>query len=292
VCWRRRANLAFEWRPIPGSTLEAADIANQQLRDFVELARKLSGSEGDALLELVGLVRGKVDSMVSTEDPALAVLFGRPLALARAALGLEFDGLPAGYWHPVKDSNNKWKWTFISGGIEKLRVPVKLGGLATPGDGLLGYMPASDHLVTAWGAVRHVAANEHIRYQDGALLNCGLDPVELTLLMDAGARVHATTDLLPRHYIELPPEAARQASLIETFYIRTAPILGERTPDGKPAMPRPSDAFGRWSWIPGPRLNGGEILASDDRARFARDLALSEGWLMLSRSQPAAARPT
>ena len=46
-------------------------------------------------------------------------------------------------------------------------------------------------------------------------------------------------------------------------------------------MPRPSDAFGQWSWATRPSLVWNEIKPADDRARFADGLALSEGWLKL-----------
>ncbi len=49
-------------------------------------------------------------------------------------------------------------------------------------------------------------------------------------------------------------------------------------------MPRPSDAFGQWSWATRPDLatpTWHEIQAADDLARFAENLALTEGWLRL-----------
>ena len=70
--------------------------------------------------------------------------------------------------------------------------------------------------------------------------------------------------------------------LIEEVYFSVAPVLGARPQESaaQPAMPRPSDAFGQWSWATRPDL---ELAArsdpADDRARFADGLALSEGWL-------------
>ena len=88
----------------------------------------------------------------------------------------------------------------------------------------------------------------------------------LTLLMDASARVHATTGLLPRHQVSLPAEAARLAGLINEFYIGVAPVLGERPGQGasRPTMPRPSDAFGQWSWATRPEVTD---LAADPARR-------------------------
>ena len=74
------------------------------------------------------------------------------------------------------------------------------------------------------------------------------------------------------------------ASLIEEFYVGVAPVLGERTRTSasQPTMPRPSDAFGQWSWATRPDITANtwrEIRPADDRARFTDGLALTEGWL-------------
>jgi hypothetical protein len=106
--------------------------------------------------------------------------------------------------------------------------------------------------------------------------------------MDASAWLHATTVILPRHRVSLPAEAVRLAGLIKEIYVGVAPVLGERPQEAasQPVMPRPSDAFGQWSWATRPDLTGQtpkwhEIRPADDRARFAHDLALTEGWLRL-----------
>src|SRR5262249_50649530 len=123
-------------------------------------------------------------------------------------------------------------------------------------------------------------------YDQDLKVACGdpAPPVALTLLMDAGARVHATTGLLPRQHVTLPPEAARWASLINEFYVGVAPVLGERPRQGaaEPTMPQPSDACGTWSWATGPQITTWyEIRPADDRARFPEALALTEGRLRL-----------
>ena len=126
---------------------------------------------------------------------------------------------------------------------------------------------------------------------------CDGPPVLLTLLMDASARVHATTGILPRHSVALPPEAAHLAGLIDEIYFGVAPVLGPSA--SQPTMPRPSDAFGQWSWATRPDLTAKiwhDIQPADDRARFANDLALTEGWLRLRLKQnqgaSAQANPT
>jgi hypothetical protein len=272
--------MKFTWQAIPGSSLEVSGIAaiNRHLANFVDLVTQFSITEGQAFGELVELLARKSDGRVPPEDPTMAVLLGRPLALVRASLALELYGAPAGYW----EFNNS-NWDFKTEGVEKLRVPLRLGGMKFPADGLVGYIADGqpDRFVSSWGAIIR-GDFARLRSQQDLSLTCANEPVAVTMLMDLGARVHATTGILPRISVELPPEAARQFALIEEFYIRVAPVLGERT-EGGPTMPRPSDVFGRWSWATRPALAWREIRAADDRARFPDDLALAEGWLKLSR---------
>jgi len=274
------SKVTFTWRPIPGSTLLISGISNERLRRFVTLAADFRPDERQAFLELVDLVLRKTEARLPPEDPSTAVLLGRPLALVHASLGLEVQGLPAGYW------KTDGAWTFETEGFEKLRVPVRLGGMNLPSDGLLGYMLDTDApcLFASEGATRRIGDSNRIKYGQDLTVACtDAPPVSLTLLMDASARVHATTGILPRHFIQLPPGAGKQVGLIEEVYFGVAPVLGARPQESaaQPAMPRPSDAFGQWSWATRPTLGWNEIKPADDRARFANGLALSEGWLKL-----------
>jgi hypothetical protein len=279
------SEVQFKWRPIPGSTLAIEEIGNARLRRFVKLVTDFSADEGQVFLELVDLVLRRTDGRVPAEDPAMAVLLGRPLALAQASLGLEVQGLPVGYWQ----TDDQLK--FVTEGFEKLRVPVRLGGMNLPSDGLVGYMPPDNDessFFASVGATLRFSDSSQIKYGQKLEVACAAEPVSLTLLMDASARVHATTGILPRHRVSLPTEAVRLAGLIEEIYIGVAPVLGERPHEtaSQPVMPRPSDAFGQWSWATRPDLTSTpqtwhDIRPADDRARFADDLALTEGWLRL-----------
>jgi hypothetical protein len=272
-----RSPVTFAWRPIPGSSLGINDIVNERLRRFVELVANFTADEGQAFLELVELVLRKTEARLPPEDPALAVLLGRPLALVQASLELELRGLSAGYW------NSNWK--FDTEGLERLQVPVRLGGMALPADGLVGYLPEDGRprLVASDGATRRLGGSGCITYDQQLSVACAGAPLKLTLLMDASARVHASTGILPRHHIQLPEEVGKQLGLIEKFYVSVAPVLG--VPPGEsaaqPTMPRPSDAFGQWSWATRPSVAWRAIKSADDRARFADGLTLSEGWLEL-----------
>jgi hypothetical protein len=274
----------FKWSKVPGSTRDIADIVNTHLRGFAKLIEGFSAEEGTVFLELIDLILRKSEERRAPEDPRLSVLLGRPLAVVQASLSLELQGLPAGYWK----TDSPWK--FETEGFEKLRVPVRLGGMNLRADGLIAYL-RNGVFSPSDGATRRLSNSNHIKYDQKLDISCAdSSPLTLTLLMDASARVHATTGILPRHSIELPPEVGKAASRIEDVYFNVAPVLGSRPkhqqqPNGdKPpvVMPRPSDAFGRWSWATRHTVGWRDIQPADDRARFAEDLALSEGWLKLS----------
>lgn len=290
-----KLNVTFNWRAIPGSVLKVEEIGNQRLRRFIELVRNFTADEGQAFLELVDLVLRRTDGRIPAEDPAMGVLLGRPLALAHASLGLELYGLPAGYW-----TVDGAAWKFETEGFEKLRVPVRLGDMNLPPDGLVGYMAESDEscLFASEGATPRVKASRAdnsrslIQYGQELAVACDDQSAFVTLLMDASARVHAATGILPRHSVVLPQEATRLAGQIEEIFISVAPVLDERPEENasQPTMPRPSDAFGQWSWAIHPDLTGTvqtwhEIQPADDRARFADSPALTEGWLRLRLQQ-------
>jgi hypothetical protein len=285
-----RSPVKFKWHAVPGSPLAITGIANECLRKLVGMIsgsrpeEGFSAEEGEVFLELVDLVLRKSEERRPPEDPRLSVLLGRPLAVVQASLSLELQGLAAGYW------KTDGQWTFETEGFEKLRVPVRLGGMKLRADGLIAYL-RDGVFFPSDGATRRLSNSNHIKYDQKLDISCAeSSSLTLTLLMDASARVHATTGILPRHSIELPPEVGKQASRIEDVYFNVAPVLGSRlkqqhkpNADKPPVvMPRPSDAFGRWSWATRHAVGWRDIQPADDRARFAEDLALSEGWLKLS----------
>jgi hypothetical protein len=291
------AKTKFFWRPSPGSNLKSDEIPDPQLRTLVNIIVGLTPAEGSAFLGLINRVLQKSNAVAPAGNPLSSILLGRPLAVAQATLEFELDGLPEGYWSYDDESK---KWSFNTGGIEKLRVPVKLGGAKIPQDGLVGYFVRSDEppgtelpKFFATNGAPSRTKDKRLFYEQSLSVPCVGGSTQVILFMDAAARVHAVTDVLPRHSVELPLEAVHQASRLEEFFIRAAPVLCERTPDGAPTMPRPSDAFGHWSWAQGPELNQGQaawkdIRPADDRARFSPDLVLTEGFLKLSLTHRAA----
>jgi hypothetical protein len=125
-----------------------------------------------------------------------------------------------------------------------------------------------------------------LRSEQTLQLNCKT-AAKVTLLMDPFARVHATSGVLPRCFLELPEAelvAARQAN--ETFF-QVAPVLGSEL---MPQIPRAPDDFGDWSWArrvyqenaPADwRVDTDFVTTSDQERDSVHWPTISEGWLKL-----------
>ena len=101
--------------------------------------------------------------------------------------------------------------------------------------------------------------------------------------MDPQARVHATSGVLPRVFLELPAADSAGAKGAREVFFQTAPVLG---PPATPQIPKPSDDYGEWSWAYRPAVTNwaepGELVSVSDRSVLSEPYAtLSEGWLKL-----------
>jgi hypothetical protein len=215
------------------------------------------------------------------DDPLLALLLGRPLALVRAELALELDGLP------VSDQRLEALGNFDTRGFTRVKFPVRLGEAQKDTDGLIGYFIDTPQADTS-GAFYPAAGTSGtsypgaIEYGHTLALDCET-PLTLTLLMDPRARVHAITGLLPKTSIVLPPRLSSAAKSVREAFFQVAPLL---SPGGAISMPKPSDDYGKWSWAYRPQVTMWKevetVGTAADRAGFApQPQHLSEGWLKL-----------
>jgi hypothetical protein len=273
---------AFFWVPMPGTSQRPETIHNPELKYFVQFLEGMGADTGDAFWNLLDDAMAKTDPGEPEHDPILSVLLGRPLALARASLKLELDGLPA--TDQSMDKVGKGE----TGGFTRIKFPVCLGDAANDRDGLIGFFrgdlksSASGPFFAAAGASGTRVAGV-IEYQDSHdFLDCET-PIALTLLMDPRAMVHLTTGILPKRSIELPSRVSSAAKAAKEAFFQVAPLI---SPGGDVSMPLPSDDFGKWSWAYRPKVTmwkeAEEITATSDRAGFhPTPQQISEGWLKL-----------
>jgi hypothetical protein len=235
------------------------------------------------------------------EDASLAVFIGRPLALARAVLGLETQGgvLPLSQADtdadgPFRLAINGQKTAYAdreaiaSARLADVVFPLRLGDIANLEDGMVGYLPeTATGGYTAFYSAQAPAVGSHgVVRPDLSTLPLRLDeaPGVVSMLLDPRAAVHATSGILPVQELRIPPDqyAAVLRGLAVTFIAH--PLL--RGHHGR-VVPLPEEAGYEWSWI-SPRGDANGPL----RANAAEDTAitdyspqlLEEGWLCLTPS--------
>jgi len=288
---------AFYWIDVPGVDIPLGTdgmelIEDTDLRNFCQWISGLSLKDGNYFSGCLDTAMASADERVPEEDPGIAVLIGRPLALVRASLRFETAGLPA---HrrglgSGKDGKEDPEDILDTSGFEKVKWPVRLGDLNARNDGLIGVfqcppvppgrvIDARALFYPVWG--EDESASKPFAVQDFKI-DCD-QPLRLTMLIDPQARVHATTGALPRAFLELTPEDVIGSKRVRDVFFQTAPLLAA---SDTPQMPRPSDDYGEWSWAFRPQVTrwklDPKIVEATDRASFsgARP-TITEGWLKL-----------
>ncbi|MBO0657124.1 hypothetical protein J1792_31690 [Streptomyces triculaminicus] len=140
------------WGPLPDSATRTIDELRTMRPQLHAFARELAAEGRDAFTDLMATVDralAGIDPGNPYGDEVLGALLGRPLALVRARLGFELDGLPvsdAG-WQYALDWKTSTEWRTRPAGrptppqIAHLdyRWPIRLGNAGQQGDGLIGY---------------------------------------------------------------------------------------------------------------------------------------------------------
>jgi hypothetical protein len=296
----------FHWVGFPGSrsfffgkpTVEDPDplgpTANPHLRAFVKSLLSLTRQSGDAfsgLLDKMNQAISVTGGDGSAQDPNIALLMGKPLALVRCSIALELDGSPA-----LSQNEEDLKKTLAdrTGGIEKVRFPVRLGdrrdwkGVWLGEDGLVGFFQNQNYsrFYPAYGLTGR--KDDGYSYYSTVPELSTTEPLDLTLLMDPTRGVSATMGILPRQLFEFPYGSIAETLETKHIIFFTGPVLSPRSAGEKAEirMPHPSDLYGQWSWTHHPAVEMWREATIADTQReqgYFPDvpLEISEGWLKL-----------
>ncbi|WP_136442383.1 hypothetical protein [Pacificoceanicola onchidii] len=222
---------------------------------------------------------------------AQAVLMGRPLAVVRASLRLETQGIPDSDTSTealkafLKTSEGKpYDWTGRdTAGVMGVDFPVRLGDRANLEDGLIGYLmdspapfetlfmpavpggqsaivrPKADTITLNLRANLDPPAkpDADAKAQIARLRNTDVQSAQtlMTVLMDPRAQVHASMGILPVKGIGLPPEVYASALRALEVSFFTHPILRSTQ---RLDLPVPDEAGFEWKWTKGVLQNGTE----------------------------------
>ena len=258
-----------KWEPAPGRDVgvQIGDIANSYLRKVVD---RLTSDANDKRGEFINNFITVIDSALENIEPEnfaqhqdLALLMGRPVAVVRASLKLELQGLPAinHGWNVFRqDLGRDYRDT---DNLTKVEFPVRIGEDRQLNDGLVGYWQEGED-----GSLGNIfyapqsggVTDKQIETHSGDPLNVCLTieepPQAFTLLMDPRGKVHATSGVLPTKVIDLPPDYYTEAlKKIEITFL-SVPILTEAY---RIKLPLPKEAGYTWSWLEKDRYTWKEI---------------------------------
>ena len=306
----RAGALAYQTRPAnltnPNSTL-AQDLVGKNPH-LATLMTFVWAQTGDFLTDLMNSIQNS-DSLIqpssSAQDLALAVLIGRPLALARCVLSLQTSGglLPISQADtsstdpfPSDVNNDRFVYEtrqqFSSANVAAVELPVRMGNLANVDDGLVCFLPEGSGNAPVYSIVYSPTAPDAggngVQQPTATTTQLTLNgsAAVMTLLMDPRASVHATTGVLPVSSLEIDPDQYQAAlsNIAMTFF--TAPVIAGSSSF---VVPVPVESGYSWSWITAgaSALQPLKANAANGYATFGYSpQTLIEGWLDLVPTPP------
>jgi hypothetical protein len=286
-----------QWYGAPGEPrLAPWEVPNPHLgRLLVHLLRH---ENLESFLNNIETHYGAIDPENFAEHAALSLLIGRPLAVARAVMNLELQGLPAVNedWNSFRRDLHRSAQS-TDGIVErredddfaKVKIPIKLGAFEQLNDGLVAFW--EEHWavdgVCKYRYVEHDQDRKYVQYSADADPLChALDdsPVKLTLLLDPRGVVHATSGILPAKAISIPPDQYADALKRLAVTFLTAPVLTET---GKINLPLPEEPGYVWCWVDkahGTWEDVEDIGRPKTNATWGAAQEVVEGWLKLTPS--------
>ncbi|MGW1978104.1 hypothetical protein [Streptomyces sp. NPDC001889] len=257
------------WAPPPHSRLTLHDVqtAAPHLHAMITSQNLATEAGFNAFLDVIDATLWTTDSLGNRADTHLSILIGRPLALLRTRLQFRLDGDPA--------TDPGWATTFTPTPPDVLtqQFAIRLGDQATHQDGVIGYFTGTDYTTfNSTATPPTTPAQSYVRVTGPVGTTSGGTPgnyphltltagdhLNVTILADPRAALHAHTGILPvtRHDIPQQPVEEALAAMEITFH--TGPLLTSlqpspaqgTTPPAHPqaiAHPTPAEQNGTWSW--------------------------------------------
>lgn len=276
-----------EWEGAPGFA-DIDSIRNPELRAFAKSFIETTRTEKPRLQELLELIDRALERIRPAAERRDAALFGRPLALVSAHVGLELFGKA---WTDPRGKDPKRRPTAQTPEdtgdplLDALSVRVILGCEHNTEDGLVGYFKARDfkRIVPAQLS-KGLNASDYLAHPEQDAVRVGFGtPEPLMLLMDAWGSVQAATGLVPAKSITLQhAELDKTLARMEASF-RVGPVLLQQ---GRLALPTPVGDRGRWHFR-GPSTGEAPtpVAPSDPRYFDDQPLVAAEGRLLLLTSE-------
>lgn len=254
------------WLAAPGdpAPIAAAAIANPYLRRVVLYL--LADHGADFLRDFMAaldMTLANIDPESAGQHASLALLIGRPIAVARAFVNLELQGRPAVHqsWNAFRqDMRRNIRDT---DDFTRVQFPIRVGEYLQLNDGLVGYWKeAGDRYdgdvfyAPQCDGITNPRIRSHADEPFNLLQSVQAPPQVLTMLLDPRGAIHATCAIAPTKSIDIPADqyAAALQAIEATFF--SAPILMDA---GRVNLPLPSEPGYAWSWLQHERAGWSEV---------------------------------
>ena len=260
------------WRTAPGKdvVVQVDDINNPYLakvvRRLAQTKETQAAPESEAYKEKQKFLQAFIkalDAAMESIDPEsfmhhqeLALLIGKPIALVRASINLEIQGLPAinQDWNVFRQDMERA--TRDTDAFEQVKFPISIGDTHRFNDGILGYWfeDRSEQLnPDFYSHSGSTVGNPHIMVHqadqpDHADLwqSIADQPQTLSMLIDPRGEAHARSGILPTKAIHIPPDQYTNALKNINITFLTAPILSKRN---QLTLSLPDEPGYSWSWL-------------------------------------------
>ncbi len=306
-------NTAIEWQSAPGDDdninkpiEEVLRYENPQLKELGITLKKGSIKFFKDFYKAVDTIHNSINPLNPLMDQNIAVLIGRPVAIAQVSLRLEVKGSPAinQSWLCFDDEGN---YIETDNGYLGVQFPVLMGDVQKLDDGLIGYFKQSQDstgydLNTFYtkGASADTASGVVVPNNKNILLTATPKINKLTtteiekytekllMLIDPRAKVHATMGIMPVKSIQIPPDQyVDTLSMLEMTFL-TSPVLKGY---GGISLPLPQEGGYQWSWMEEAKNPTGQLrwtvtpgvdaVYGNGISQYTPQL-ITEGWLRLN----------
>lgn len=268
--------LSVNWQ-IGAGGMALNNIRNQRLQAFAQSLVESTPTSKPRLVELLNLIDSALERIRPAAGRRDLVLFGRPLALVNASIGLELFG--KAWTNPHQSVVTRGQGTGDAV-LDAVRVRVNLGYSHSLEDGLVGFFKGGNYERLIATQPPDNIVSSYIRKQQSDPLRAGFGaPEEVTLLMDPWGSVQAACGIVPAKTVTLAhAELDKTVAKIEASF-RVGPVLlqGDRI-----ALPTPPVEKGNWNFT-GPVTNQtATTVGSFDLRQFSdQPVVATEGRLVL-----------
>lgn len=285
------------WQPAPGSNFPtiASLLDDPDLKILGQMLQAIQDNTDaadafNALLDTIDASSWIIDTGNPSADEGLAMLVGRPVALVRNKLKFQLQG-------PVI-TDPSWRFTFApaTNPMTGWDFTIRLGEAGMRQDGLIGYYIGTDYdTLYATNVPENNPDPDYVQaIATGSSLNLTFSSsseVNITMIMDPRAMVHATTGILPVSSVVIPQPFvdAAFANMQVTFTV--GPVLADLILPNDPSgdtpvsisIPVPSVKNGTWNWVRYPNNGDWDIAPVSPTVRFSNvPASLQTGLLKLT----------